>query len=207
MVGLKWSAPKAGSATGIVALFCGWLFFGGGGFVLAVACAKGLSLSLFVLLIIWSAVFMYNLIERLGSIGVIGKYMTRLTRPRLGQTLLLGWGFSGFVQGIAGFGVPVAVVAPLMLILGFPPIMAATSVLVGHSWAVTFGSMGSSYYTIQLVTGIPGPIIGPAMAILFALPIIATGFGVAHIEGDWPSVRKGALAILIVGILMAFLSG
>ncbi|MFC1957411.1 L-lactate permease [Chloroflexota bacterium] len=204
MIGLKWSAFKAGTAAWIVAGFCGWFFFGADGFLLAMSCAKGLSLSLFVLLVIWSAVFMYNLIERLGAIGVIGNSIARLTISRLGQALLLGWAFSGFMQGIAGFGVPVAVIAPLMLMLGFSPIMAAATVLVGHSWAVTFGSMGSSYYAIQLVTGIPGAAIGPAMAILFALPIVATGFAVAHIEGGWQSVRNGALAILIVGVIMAF---
>ncbi len=204
MVGLKWSAPKAGILAWVVAGFCGWLFFGADGFLLAVACGKGLSLSLFVLLVIWSAVFLYNLIEQLGAIGVIGNSIARLAGSRLGQALLLGWAFSGFMQGIAGFGVPVAVVAPLMLMLGFSPVIAAVSVLVGHSWAVTFGSMGSSYYTIQLVTGIPGPTIGPVMAILFALPIIATGFCVAHIEGGWQSVRKGAAAVLIVGLVMSF---
>jgi len=204
MIGLKWSASRAGITAWLVAGVGAWLFFGADGSVLAIACAKGLSLSLFVLLVIWSAVFLYNFIERLGAITVIGNTMARLARPRLGQALLLGWAFSGFMQGIAGFGVPVAVVAPLMLMLGFPPIIAAASTLVGHSWAVTFGSMGSSYYTIQLVTGIPGATIGPTMAILFALPIVATGFAVAHIEGGWRSVRKGALAILIAGITMGF---
>jgi len=205
MIGLKWNAPRAGTAALLVAALCGWLFYGADGFLLAIACAKGLSLSLFVLLIIWAAVFMYNLIERLGGIGVIGQSIARLAGgSRLGEALLLGWVFSGFIQGIAGFGVPVAVVAPLMLMLGFSPITAAASVLVGHAWAVTFGSMGSSYYTIQLVTGIPGSTIGPTMAILFTLPIVATGFCVAHIVGGWQYIRKGTLAILIVGVVVSF---
>ena len=41
-----------------------------------------------------------------------------------------------------------------MVLMGFRPAQAAAVVLVGHAWAVTFGSLGSSYYTIQLVTGI-----------------------------------------------------
>ncbi|MFC1978289.1 L-lactate permease [Chloroflexota bacterium] len=204
MIGVKWSAPRAGTVAWIVALLCGWLFFGADGFILGIACAKGLSLSLFVLVIIWAAVYMYNLVEHLGGIEVIGKSITGLVKPRLGQALLLSWVFSGFIQGIAGFGVPVAVVTPLMLMLGFPPVMAAASVLVGHAWAVTFGSMGSSYYTIQLVTGIPGSAIGPTMAILFALPIVASGFGVAIITGGWQNARRGALAISTIGIVVSF---
>lgn len=204
MLGFKWSAPRAGTVSWIVALFCGWLFFGADGFVLGLACAKGLSLSLFVLLIIWAAVYLYNTIDSLGGIGVIGRSISGLVKPRLGQALLLAWVFSGFMQGIAGFGVPVAVVAPLMLMLGFPPVLSAVSVLVGHSWAVTFGSMGSSYYTIQLVTGIPGAAIGPTMAILFALPIVATGFAVAIIASGWPAAKRGALAIVLVGVTVSF---
>ena len=204
MIGFKWSAPRAGTASWVVALLCGWLFFGADGFVLGIACAKGLSLSLFVLLIIWAAVYLYNTVDNLGGIGIIGKSISGLVKPRLGQALLLAWVFSGFVQGIAGFGVPVAVVAPLMLMLGFPPVMSAVLVLVGHSWAVTFGSMGSSYYTIQLVTGIPGTDIGPTMAILFALPIVATGFAVAIIAGGWSAARRSAPAVILVGVTVSF---
>ncbi len=204
MIGFKWSAPRAGTVSWIVALLCGWLFFGADGFVLGLACAKGLSLSLFVLLIIWAAVYLYNTVDNLGGIGVIGRSISDLVKPRLGQALLLAWVFSGFMQGIAGFGVPVAVVAPLMLMLGFPPVLSAVSVLVGHSWAVTFGSMGSSYYTIQLVTGIPGAAIGPTMAVLFALPIVATGFAVAIIASGWSAAKRGALAIVLVGVTVSF---
>jgi len=204
MLAFKWSAPRAGTASWLVALLCGWLFFSADGFVLGIACAKGLSLSLFVLLIIWAAVYLYNTVDNLGGIGVIGKSISGLVKQRLGQALLLAWVFSGFMQGIAGFGVPVAVVAPLMLMLGFSPVMSAVLVLVGHSWAVTFGSMASSYYTIQLVTGITGAEIGPTMAILFALPIVASGFAVAIITGGWSSARRGAPAIILVGVTVSF---
>ncbi len=188
----------------IAALLCGWLFFGADGFVLGIASAKGLSLSLFVLLIIWAAVYLYNTVDNLGGIGIIGRTISDLVKPRLGQALLLAWVFSGFMQGIAGFGVPVAVVAPLMLMLGFSPVMSAALVLVGHSWAVTFGSMGSSYYTIQLVTDIPGAVIGPTMAILFALPIVATGFAVAIIASGWSAAKRSAPAIVIIGVTVSF---
>jgi len=42
------------------------------------------------------------------------------------------------------------------------------------------------------------------MAILFALPIVASGFGVAIITGGWQNARRGALAILIIGIVVSF---
>ena len=146
---------------------------------------------------------LYNVIDSLGGIDVIGKTMTKLVADPLAQALVVGWAFSGVMQGIAGFGVPVAVVAPLMIFMGFLPARAAAIVLVGHAWAVTFGSLGSSYFMIQQQTGIPGEEIGPHMAALFALPIIGTGFAVAHLQGGLESIRRGTPIILSMGITMA----
>jgi len=204
LLGLKWSAPKAGAASLLTAALLAIVHFGADETLLAVSGAKGLSLSFFVLTIIWAAVLLYNLIDRTGGIEVIGATMTRLVGGPLAQALVVGWAFSGFMQGVAGFGVPVAVVAPLLVLMGFRPVKAAAIVLVGHAWAVTFGSMGSSYYTIQLVTGIPGEDIGPHMAAMFALPIMVTGFAVAHIQGGLAAVRRGTPAVLVIGGVMAF---
>ena len=200
---LRWSASKAGALAWLVAAALALFVFGADERLLAIASSKGLSLSLFVLTIIWTSVLLYNVIERLGGIQVIGTTMTRLVRDPLAQALVVGWAFSGFMQGIAGFGVPVAVVAPLMVLMGFSPARAAAIVLVGHAWAVTFGSLGSSYYTIQLVTEIDGDVIGPHMAALFSLPTLLTGFAVAHLQGGVPAVRRGAAAILVMGGAMA----
>ena len=49
--------------------------------------------------------------------------MVSIVKPRSQQRLIrltsLAWVFSAFLQGVAGFGVPIAVVAPLLLGLGF----------------------------------------------------------------------------------------
>ena len=193
---MRWSAPRAGAIAWLVVAALAILFFGADPQMAAMASAKGLSLSLFVLPIIWTAVLLYNTIDRLGGIHVIGATMTRLVRDPLAQALVVGWAFSGFMQGVAGFGVPVAVVAPLLVLMGFSPVKAAAIVLIGHAWAVSFGSMGSSYYTIQLVTGIDGDVIGPHMAALFALPIVSTGLAVAHLQGGMASLRRGVPIIV-----------
>ncbi len=204
ILALRWSAPKAGAVAWLIAASAGFFFFGADVVLLGMGSAKGLSLSLFVLSIIWMAVLLYNVIDQLGGITVIGSTMTRLAREPLALALLVGWAFPGFMQGMTGFGVPVAVAAPLLVFAGFTPARAAAIVLVGHAWAVSFGSLGSSFYTIQLVTGIPGEEIGPRMALLFILPILASGFAVAHIQGGMASARRGAPLILMAGAVMGF---
>ncbi len=200
---LKWSAPKAGALSWLAAGGLALLVFGADERGLAVGSSKGLSLSLFVLTIIWASVMLYNVIERISGISVIGRTITGLVRDPLAQALVVGWAFSGLIQGVAGFGLPIAVVAPFMVMIGFRPVTAVAITLVGHAWAVTFGSLGSSYYTIQLVSGLDERELGVQMAALFAVPTILTGFAVAHLQGGFRSVRRGALAIVLMGLSMS----
>ena len=198
-----WSAPRAGATAWVLALGLAFVAFGAASEHVAIASAKGLSLSVFVLTIVWTSVFMFNLVDRLDGVEAIGRAMARMADDRLARALLIGWGFASFVQGVTGFGVPIAVAAPLLIMVGFSPARAAAMALVGHGWAVTFGSMGSSYYTIQLVTGIDGDVIAPHMALLFAPVIIASGALVAHIEGGLASVRRSLPLVVVAGAVMA----
>ena len=113
---LKWSAPRAGAVSWLAAVVLSVFVFGADQSIVVIGSSKGLSLSLFVLTIIWTSVLLYNVIEKMGGISVIGTTMTRLVRDPLAQALIVGWAFSGLVQGVAGFGLPVAVVAPLLLL-------------------------------------------------------------------------------------------
>ncbi len=203
ILALDWSAPRAGAAAWALALALGLVVFGAARDHVAIASAKGLSLALFVLTIVWTSVYMFNLVDRLRGIDAIGRALARLAEDRLTQALLIGWGFSSFIQGITGFGVPIAVAAPLLIMLGFSPARAAGMALVGHGWAVTFGSMGSSYYTIQLVTGIEGEAIAPHMALLFAPVILVSGSLVAHIHGGLDAVRRSLPVVVVAGAVMA----
>ena len=198
-----WSAPRAGATAWALAVGLAFVVFGAASEHVAIASAKGLSLSVFVLTIVWTSVFMFNLVDRLDGVEAIGRAMARLADDRLARALLIGWGFASFVQGVTGFGVPIAVAAPLLIMVGFSPARAAAMALVGHGWAVTFGSMGSSYYTIQLVTDIDGDVIAPHMALLFAPVIIASGALVAHIEGGLASVRRSLPLVVVAGAVMA----
>jgi len=200
---LHWDAAKAGAIAWFVSLAVAWGLFGADLRLLVLANCKGISLSIFVLLIIWSAVFLYNVADKAGAIKVIGDTLMRVTDDRLLRCLLFAWCFTSVLQGVAGFGVPVAVVAPLMVIMGYTPLTAVAACLVGHSWAITFGSMGSSYIAIQLVTGIPGELIGPVMALLFSIAVFTTGFGVAHIYGGMKGVGQAVFYVIPAGAVMS----
>ncbi|HHX29401.1 MAG TPA: L-lactate permease [Firmicutes bacterium] len=200
---LKWKAKDAGATALIVALLIGGIAFGGQIPLLAIACAKGMSLTLFVVLIIWTSGFMYQMVSQTGSVPVISKWMTTLSNDRLMLGLLVGWCLTGVIQAVAGYGVPVAVCAPLMIAAGFEPLTAAVASLVGHAWAISFGSMASSFYTLTLSTKIPPEITGHWVGLTFIVPTILTGMAVAHILEGWEGVRKGFAKVVIVGAAMS----
>ncbi|MCL5256456.1 MAG: L-lactate permease [Chloroflexi bacterium] len=200
---LRWDAVRSAGLAWLVALVAGALVFGGSPQLLALASAKGLSLSLFVLLIVWSAIFLYNMADQLGAIQVIGRKLTSMVEDRLLCALMIAWAFSGFIQGIAGFGVPVAVVTPLMLFAGFSPIPAVVSVMIGHSWAITFGSMASSYFAILLVTGLAPGAVATWTAVLFALPIFLVGLSVAHVHGGAAGLKRSLLPVFLSSAVMS----
>jgi lactate permease len=202
MVGLRWSATRAGAAGYLCGLVIALLFFGATPQLLAYAHAKGLLFSLDVLLIIWAAFLLYRVVDEAGAIRTIGLALPRLTSDLVLQTLILGWVFASFLQGVGGFGVPVAVVSPLLVSLGLSPLVAVLAPSLGHGWAVTFGSMGSSFQALMAVTGQPAVLLAPPAALFLGLVCPVMGLMVAHVTGGWKAVRRLLLPVLVWGGVM-----
>ena len=165
MVGLRWGAARAGGAGYLSALLIAIIFFGAGPELLAYAHMKALLLSVDVLLIIWAAFLLYRVADEAGAIRTIGQALPHLTADQGMQALIIGWVFASFLQGVGGFGVPVAVIAPILVGLGFTPLAAVLIPSIGHGWAVTFGSLGSSFQALMASTGLPGEQLAPAAAL------------------------------------------
>jgi len=204
MVRFGWGAAKAGSAGWVLTLGLAAVHFGAGLELLVVSHLKALLLALDVLLIVWGAFILYRVFDEAGAIAAIGKSLPQLTTNRGMQALLISWLFASFLQGIGGFGVPVAVTAPLLVGLGFSPLTAIILPSIGHAWAVTFGSLGSSFQAIIAATGLPADTLAAPAALLLGLAGIGSGFMVAQISTGWQSTRKLALPILALGLLMGF---
>ncbi|WP_165491836.1 L-lactate permease [Egibacter rhizosphaerae] len=113
---------------------------------LAVAVGKGAWTGGWILLIVVPALLVYELVQRAGALARLSEELGRLAGTKARQLLLFAWTVPSFVQGVAGFGVPIVVAAPMLVAAGFAPAAAIAAVLVGYHWSVTFGSMGSSFF-------------------------------------------------------------
>ena len=200
---LKLSVPKSGAVSLAAAAAVSLIFFGLPGFGLSVAAGKALSLALFVSLIVWGALLIYHLVDDFKAVDVINRNIVIFIEDKFVQFLLLSWLFSSLLQGMAGFGVPVVITAPILAALGFDKVKSLAAVLLGHSWAVTFGSMGAAFFIIQMITGIPAEDLAIPMWIFNTPAHLLTGLGVCWLYDGIKGVKKGLPYVLPVSVIMA----
>ncbi|HOA24493.1 MAG TPA: L-lactate permease [Aggregatilineales bacterium] len=203
MLVFNWGGSKAGAAAWFVAVIVAALRFGAGPELIAYAQVKSILLTLDVLLIIWSALLLFHVADEAGAVDVIGERLPALTANRMMQSLLLGWVFVSFLQGVGGFGVPIAVVAPLLVGLGFGPMQAVIMASIGHGWAVPFGSLATSYVALIGTSGLPGETFAAQTALLLSVTIFFSGAIVAYVGAGWRAMLHGLPAIAILSLVMS----
>ncbi len=202
MLVFHWGGSRAGGVGWLTAVLVSFVFFGAGFQVLAVAQIKAILLALDVFFIIWTALLLFNITQEAGAIRLIGRAMPGLTDDRVMQSLLIGWLMVTFIQGMGGFGVPVAVCAPILVGLGFTPIQAVAMASLGDGWAVTFGSLASSFQSLMAVTGLSGEELAPLSALLMGISAFPSGMLVAVIGNGWKSFKRALPPVLILASVM-----
>ncbi|SNT36934.1 lactate permease [Granulicella rosea] len=152
---------------------------------------NGAAFGLFpILWIIFWAIVLFRITVETGQFEVIKNSIGRLTPdPRL-QALLIAFAFSGFLEGAAGFGTPVAIAATMLIGLGFSPFSAAALCLLANTAPVAFGSIGIPVITLAGTTGLSvtklsaavGALCAPITFIVPTYIILAVG-GFASTDG------------------------
>lgn len=107
------------------------------------AVIEGWVIALSLLYIIFGSILLLATLRSAGAVDVIRDGFRQLTPdPRI-QALIIAWAFGSFIEGASGFGTPAAVAGPLLVILGFPPLAAATMAVTIQSTPVSFGAVGT----------------------------------------------------------------
>jgi lactate permease len=172
---------------------------------LTAGAGKGLWLGTWILCVIVPALLLYRLASAAGM-ERLGATFTRYLPSRTDRVLLLAWIFPSFIQGVAGFGTPIAVCAPLLLLLGYDKVRAVVLPLVGYHWSVTFGSMGSSFYMASLTAGFgvsAQDTLAMQTAGLLAVNAVLAGVLVLLLDGGLRGLRRGSILLLTAGPAMA----
>lgn len=135
----KYTMPAVLALTVLIALLYWNLNLGQ---VLASA-VKGLFVTVDILYIIFGSIFLLNVLKYSGALASIRYSFMHMSADRRIQIIVIAWLFGSFIEGASGFGTPAAIVAPLLLALGFPALAAVILGLMVQSTAVTFGAIGT----------------------------------------------------------------
>jgi lactate permease len=195
----RWSMIKAGLTSYIICVLVGLFAFGLNQQVFLISQFKAVILFGFILAVLAPALYLYNYIDQSGGIEALAGYIKERPIQRDMLVLLLAWAFSGFLEGMAGFGLPIAIVAPILLLLGQKPVKAVALVAIGHAWAVTLGDMGTIFQALIGVTKLSPEALVPVVAVLLGLACIVSGLICMAMLGLW----RYWLVVLITGFTMS----
>lgn len=175
------------------------LVFRTGPFELATAAGRGIWDAIFILYVVWPALLIYRVIDAAGGFDALRLGMTRFSRSDIFLVLAFAWGFASFLQGIAGFGVPIAIVAPILVAIGVQPVYAVALPLIGHAWGKMFGTLGVGWLATLQVVDVEDPTSTAFQAaLLIWIANLLGGLGIAWLYGRMPAVRFALPLVLIV---------
>jgi lactate permease len=121
-----------------------------------------------ILWIILPALSLYELQQRSGAIDTIRTGLISLSSDKTLLAIVIAWFFAPFMEGAAGFGTPIALAAPLLVSLGFAPVVAVALPLIGHVAGTSFGALGTPIFAQADVSGVSGTSIATPTALLHA---------------------------------------
>lgn len=139
----RWPAKYAMPVGYLVAVGIGWLTWDMAPATVAAASVEGLFIAGTMLYIVFGALLLLATVVVSGAMETIKAGFNRISPDRRIQAIIIGWLFGSFIEGASGFGTTAAVVAPLLLALGFPAMAAVMVGLIVQSTPVSFGAVGT----------------------------------------------------------------
>ncbi|WP_409329489.1 L-lactate permease [Trujillonella humicola] len=199
---LRWSAPQAAAVGMFYAAAVALIFFQTPFDTVVVAVAKGIWDAVPILYVVFPALLLYHVGKASGAFDALRRGISRYSKNDVFIVLAFGWVFASFMQGIAGFGAPIAVVAPLLVAIGVRPIYAVLIPLIGHAWANMFGTLAVGWLaTLQVVDVENETATAVETAILLWIPNILGAFYIAWLVGKWQAVRLATPMVLIISLI------
>jgi len=193
-----WQASLAGLVVGLIVAITVWRMPVG----LALnATLNGAVFALWpVMWIVVNALLLYNVAVRSGRFDAFRNWVVRhLPNDRRIVLIVVGFCFGALLEGIAGFGTPVAITSSLLMLVGFHPLEALVYVLIFNTAPVAFGALGAPVTVLGAVTGLPATALGAMIGRQLPVIAIILPFYVMAIYGGWRSIRALWPALLVGG--------
>lgn len=176
------------------------------------ASLEGIAMALWpIVLVIIAAVFTYNLTVYSKSMNIIKQMLTSVTDDIRILVLLIGWGFGGFLEGMAGFGTAIAIPASMLYGLGLNPITSILVCLLANGTPTPFGSIGIPTVTLANLVGLEQSSLAFAYVLqssifMFLAPflmVILTSKSINGLKGMFSITTVSSLSFLIPVVIVS----
>jgi lactate permease len=153
--------------------------------------------------IVLMAVWLYKLAIRSGKFEIIRSSIATVSEDQRVQVLLIAFCFGGFLEGAAGFGVPIAICAALLVELGFRPLKAAMLCLLANGAAGAYGAIGIPVLVGAQQGGVAVSEMAPMlMALVQVIALVSPAILVLMLDG-WRGVRETWPVLIVVGVVFS----
>ena len=155
-----------------------------------------------VMWIVFNALLLYNIAVASGRFDAFRDWvLDHLPNDRRIVLVVIGFCFGCLLEGISGFGTPVAITSALLILVGFPPLEALTFTLIFNTAPVAFGALGAPVTVLGQVTSLPAATLGamigrqlPFLAMLLPFYVLAIYGGLRSVRALWPVLLVAGLS-------------
>ena len=164
--------------------------------------------------IVLNVMFLYQLTVRSGRFSVLRDSLAHVAPDPRVQLILIAFSFGAFIEGVAGFGAPVAITGAILIQLGFQPLHASGLALIANTAPVAFGSLGIPITTLEQVTGLDAlkvsAMVGrqlPFFSLIIPFWVVGALAGWRGMIGVWPAALTAGLAFAVPQFLVSNFHG
>jgi lactate permease len=197
-----WQASLGGLIAGIIIAILFWQFPANLAFN---SVANGVVFALWpIMWIVFAAIVLYNVAQRSGRFDVFRAWMVdNLPNDRRVVLVVIGFSFGALLEGISGFGTPIAITSSLLIMLGFPALEALTFTLIFNTAPVAFGALGVPITVLGAVTHLPATALSQMVGRQLPLFAFFLPFYVIGVYAGWRSMLKVWPVLLVSGASFA----
>jgi len=194
-----WQAALAGLIVGLILAITVW---GLPAPIALAAASNGAVFALWpVMWIVINALFVYNIAVSSGRFDAFRAWIVKhLPNDRRIVLIVIAFCFGALLEGVAGFGTPVAITSSLLIMCGFPALEAIVFVLIFNTTPVAFGALGTPVTVLAQVTGLPAPALAAMIGRQLPIMAVILPFYVMALYGGWRSIRSLWPVLAVAGL-------
>jgi len=205
LVVFKRPADVTGFLGWVFTALLAWLVFRTGWPVILRSSLSGIVASLPIALVVATSIFQMTLMQKTGALGRIIVALKTVARGnQVIQILIINVGVGTLLTALGA--VPVSILPPIMIALGYSAFAAIALPAIGYDSLCTYALLGTPVVVFAQFTGQTPEAVGGYFARF--MPVITTliALGMLYIVGKWKLVLRGLVPAIITGLVAGFIA-